>query len=147
MKELFFFSNVLKQNSFVGNFLVFSLLIQMNVFPNVFCSPTAYYDIILNFDIKTDTFTCYTLFCTAYLCFTNSFLKMSTAWNMPKCRLSATVFSRIWTESYPHFYVFGHNLRFYPNTEKYDSIPIRENTYRRKPVFDISHALINYSVT
>ena len=43
----------------------------------------------------------------------------------------------IWTESYPHFPVFGQILWFCPDTKKYeyDLIHIRENADQRKPVF------------
>ena len=54
-----------------------------------------------------------------------------------KIRVSLSVFSRMWTESYRHLPVFGQNLRFCPNTGKYeyDLVHIRENTDRRKSVF------------
>ena len=45
--------------------------------------------------------------------------------------------SRLWTESYPKFPVYGQNVRVCPYTGKkgYNSVHIRENTDERKPAF------------
>ena len=44
-------------------------------------------------------------------------------------------FPHIRTEYYLHLLLFGKNPWFFPNTEKYDSVHIQENTDPRKPVF------------
>ena len=136
---------MLRQNSFIGNFLVFSSFIQMNIFLNNFFSNSLLLTIvitafsviklILNFDIETDTFIWHTLVCTAFACSTNSPLQLSTAWNMPKYRLSlvriylymdriVSVFSRTWTK--------------FPILSRYGKLSIKES-----PNFNRSRAMIN----
>ena len=57
-----------------------------------------------------------------------------------------SVFSRIWTESYTYFPVYGQNRKIYDSVHKrgkcgYDSVHIWENTKQRNPSFGILHAM------
>ena len=46
-----------------------------------------------------------------------------------------SLFPHIRTESYLYLLLFGKNPWFFPNTQKYDSVHIQENTDPRKPLF------------
>ena len=128
---------MLKQNSFITNFVVFSSLIQMNVFVNELFSNSLlrYYSFVKHILHGFPLFRKQSLliiYCVKY-----AEIRAFLVHIFPYMDRIVSV-----------FFVFGHQgLRFCLNSGKYDSLHTRERRIRESLYFRISCAVINCNIT